>query len=109
MLTLLFQSNFYLPISEQENNKGYSDIYLQRRSDLYPKITADWIFELKYIKEEDIGNENLIQKQLEKAKTQLLDYKSSVRYKDKADIRYVAVVFVGKNGYRMEDLNACLV
>jgi phenolic acid decarboxylase len=104
MLTLLFQSNFYLPVSEQENNKGYSDIYLQRRSELYPKITTDWIFELKYVKEEDADNENLIQKQFEKAKRQLLDYKSAVRYKDRKDIRYVAIVFVGKNSFLMEEV-----
>jgi hypothetical protein len=104
MLTLLFQSNFYLPVSEQENNNGYSDIYLQRRSELYPKITTDWIFELKYVKEEDSKNENLISKQFIQSKKQIFDYKSSVRYKDRKDIRYLAVVFIGKRDYLIEEV-----
>jgi hypothetical protein len=43
LLSILFQNNFYLPISELENSTGYSDIYLQRRNYLYPKIQIDWL------------------------------------------------------------------
>jgi hypothetical protein len=35
LLSILFQADLYLPISETENSKGYSDIYLQRRDYLY--------------------------------------------------------------------------
>jgi hypothetical protein len=49
LLSILFQTNLYLPISEMENSGGYTDIYLQRRNNLYKGIKTDWIWEIKYV------------------------------------------------------------
>jgi hypothetical protein len=55
ILTLLFQGNYHLPISEYETSNGYCDIYLQRRN-LNPNVKLDWVWELKYVKEGECDN-----------------------------------------------------
>ena len=104
LLSILFQTTLYLPISESENSEGYLDIYLQRRSSLYPRITTDWIIEMKYIKEEHAKNTILIESQKSKAIVQLQRYKTSNLFKDRTDVRYLAVVFIGKKDYFLEEV-----
>ena len=104
LLSILYQTNLYLPISELENSQGYSDIYLQRRDYLYPGIKIDWILELKYVKQTDAENESLISAKKNKAIEQLQRYKSSNLFKDRTDVRYLAVVFVGKKSYWVEEV-----
>ena len=99
LLSILYQNSFYLPISELENSEGYSDIYLQRRNYLYPKIQTDWVWELKYIKEADAGKKHLFAAKKKEALTQLQRYKNSNFFKDRTDVRYLAIVFVGKKKY----------
>jgi len=102
LLSIFIQSSFYLPFSELEISTGYSDVYLQRRNYLYPKIQSDWIWELKYVK--DAGNEALIVAKKKEAKEQLQRYKTSNHFKDRNDIRYLAVVFTGKKNYWIEEI-----
>jgi hypothetical protein len=104
LLSILFQTNFYLPISELENSKGYTDIYLQRRNNLYPKITTDWIWELKYVKQSDSENQKIIEEKKIEAKEQLERYKTSNLFKDRTDVRYLAVVYIGKKKYLIEEI-----
>jgi len=104
LLSILFQTNLYLPISEPENSEGYLDIYLQRRSNLYPFIKTDWIIELKYIKDKEAKNTALIESEKAEAITQLQRYKNSNLFKDRNDVRYLAVVFIGKKDYFIEEV-----
>jgi len=104
LLSILFQNYFYLPISETENSGGYTDIYLQRRSNLYPAIKTDWIWEMKYIKQADSENEKLFEEKKTRAISQLQRYKKSNLFKDRTDVRYLAVVFVGKKDYFIEEV-----
>jgi len=104
MMTLIFQSDFYLPISEFETSGGYCDIYLQRRNSLYPKIETDWVWEIKYIKQSDSENEQLIAEKKMEAITQLQRYKNSTVFKDRTDVRFLAVVFIGKKEYFVEEV-----
>jgi len=104
LLSIFIQSSFYLPFSELEISTGYSDVYLQRRNYLYPKIQSDWIWELKYVKETDAGNDALIEVKKKEAKEQLQRYKTSNHFKDRNDIRYLAVVFTGKKNYWIEEI-----
>ena len=94
----MFQTNLYLPISEIETSNGYVDMYLQRRSNLYPGIKNDWVWELKYIKTKEADNEKetLIEEKKKEAIAQLQRYKNSNIFKDRMDVRYLAIVFVGK-------------
>jgi len=105
LLCILIQTNFYLPISELENSDGYSDLYLQGRKNLHPKIKNDWIFEIKYVKETDAKKTALIEAKKSKAIEQLQRYKNSNLFKDRTDVRYLAVVFIGKKKYWIEELD----
>jgi hypothetical protein len=104
LLSILFQTNYYLPISETENSVGYTDIYLQRRSNLYPKILSDWVWEMKYIKEVDARKKSLISGKKKEAMEQLQRYKNSNLFKDRNDVRYLAVVFIGKKKYEIVEM-----
>ena len=99
LLSILFQTSYYLPISELENSKGYSDIYMQARKYLYPKIKNDWVIELKYIKQSKSKIKKLIETKKQEAIEQLKRYKTSNMFKDRTDVRYLAVVFIGKKNY----------
>jgi len=103
ILTLMFQGSYYLPVSELENSEGYSDIYMQRRN-LYPNVKTDWIWEIKYVKETDAKKTALIEEKKSKAIEQLQRYKNSNLFKDRTDVRYLAVVFIGKKKYWIEEL-----
>jgi hypothetical protein len=104
LLTILFQSNFYLPHSETENSKGYTDIYLERRDYLYPKITTNWVWELKYIKQKDAENQEVIAEKKAKALEQIQRNKSSTRFKDRKDVRYLTVQKKKKKDYLAEEV-----
>ena len=103
MMTLIFQSNLYLPISEYETSGGYCDIYLQRR-ELNPKVQTDWVWEIKYVKESDAGKRSLIARKKKEALAQLHRYKNSQKFSDRKDVRYLAVLFIGKKKYWMEEI-----
>ncbi|MCL2183505.1 MAG: ATP-binding protein, partial [Chitinispirillia bacterium] len=49
MLTNLFISPLYLPVSEDENINGYTDIYLQKHP-AKPVVKYEYILEIKYVK-----------------------------------------------------------
>jgi hypothetical protein len=103
LLPIFFTSNYYLPISELENSEGYTDIYL-KRSHLHPTSVSEWIFEIKYIKQADSENQKLIEAAKTEAIEQLKRYKHSNLFKDRTDIRYLAVVFVGKKNYSIDEV-----
>jgi hypothetical protein len=88
-----------LPLSELENSEGYTDIYLEARRYLYPKIKYEWVLELKYIKQSESDNDTLFEAKKKEALEQLQRYKTSNRFKDKSDMRYLAVIFVGKKEF----------
>jgi len=104
LLSLLFQSNLYLPISETENSQGYSDIYLQRRGYLYPGIISDWVLEIKYIKQADAEKRHVLTKAKKEAKEQLNRYKNSNLFRNRTDVRYLSVVYIGKKKYYVEEV-----
>ena len=104
LLSILFQNSYYLPVSEPENSEGYVDIYLQRRRYLFPKITTDWVWEIKYIKQSDAEKRHVITKAKKEAKEQLNRYKTSNLFKDRTDVRYLMVIFIGKKSYKIEEI-----
>jgi hypothetical protein len=62
------------------------------------------LWEIKYIKQEDVENENLIEEKKTEARTQIQRYKSSNRFEKKTDIRYLTIIFVGKRNYYIEEM-----
>ena len=102
LLGILFQSNLYLPISETENSVGYTDIYLQRRN-LYP-VDYEWVWELKYVKTKESKKQDIIAQKQNEAREQLQAYKNSNLFKDRKDVRYLSIVFLGKKNYIIEEI-----
>ena len=102
LLGILFQSNLYLPISELENSEGYCDIYLQKRT-IYP-ANYEWVWELKYIKTADSEKQTLIAEKQKESIEQLQRYKNSTFFKDRTDVRYLSVVFVGKKDCLIDEI-----
>jgi uncharacterized protein YqfB (UPF0267 family) len=103
LLPMFFSTNYYFPVSELENSEGYTDLYL-KRGHLYPGSVAEWVWELKYIKQADAKKEKLIAQKTQEAIEQLKRYKNSDLFKDRTDIRFLAIIFIGKKTYRIEEI-----
>lgn len=52
-LAMTTQNRFYRPISEQENQEGYADIFMFPLLDIYKDMLHSYIIELKYAKGKD--------------------------------------------------------
>jgi hypothetical protein len=98
LLNGLFRSNLYEPTSEKEVETGYIDIFLQRR---VPDVPCEWVWELKYLKKGDMtkGTEATT---FTAAKEQLERYRQSALLRDRTDVKYAALLFTGKDQYRIE-------
>jgi len=103
LLPMFINSNFYFTYSEIENSSGYSDVYLQRNH-LHPNAISEWVFELKYVKQSEAADQKIIDAKKNEAITQLRSYKNSNMFKNRTDVRYLAVVFVGKTDYFVEEV-----
>jgi hypothetical protein len=102
LLNALFQSKLYITITELEVSQGYVDIYMQR-SHLLPDIPYEWVWEIKYIKKEDENNKTLDEKHNE-ARVQLEKYRNSSMFADRTDVRYLSLIFIGKDKYELEEI-----
>jgi hypothetical protein len=96
LLSTLFMSNLYLPVSEAENINGYTDIYLQKHP-VIPDIEFEYVFEIKYAKTE--ADEAEIEAKFEEAQTQIEKYRKDPRFTGREDIKFAAIVFKGKGEY----------
>jgi hypothetical protein len=105
LLNGLFQSNIYLTISELEVTQGYIDLYLQR-SHLLPDIRYEWVWEIKYVKKSDVSGKkkNVLTTKREEARTQLKKYCDSHKFAGRTDVRYLSLIFIGKDRYEMEEI-----
>jgi hypothetical protein len=105
LLTGLFQSKLYLTITELEVAQGYTDIYMHR-SHLLPDIPYEWVWEIKYVKKEDVTGKkkNVLQAKREEAREQLKKYRESSLFAGRADVRYLSLIFIGKDKYEMEEV-----
>ena len=103
LLPIFSNCHYYFPFSELENSEGYSDIYL-KRGHLHPGAVSEWVWEIKYIKQSDAENEKLLNEKQTIAIEQLKRYKNSNYFKNRTDVRYLAVVFVGKKEYIVKEV-----
>jgi hypothetical protein len=99
LLSCLFESNVYVPVSELETDTGYIDIYL-RRSPLLPEVKYEWIFELKYIKAGKASEKSLAAHRSD-AQKQLQNYGSSALMKNSKDLKKAVILFIGKNKFEL--------
>jgi hypothetical protein len=103
LLNNLFYNSYYIPLSETEVTFGYTDIYLQR-SRKYPDIPNEWILEIKYIKKSDRKNAALLKSKRKEAGEQLERYRHSHLFKDRTDVRYLTIIFIGKDKTEITEL-----
>jgi hypothetical protein len=95
----LFRSRLYVPDSEKEVEHGYIDIFLQR-SPLVPDVAYEWVWELKYLKKEDAA-EAKVSAMLEAAQGQLAKYRQSALFAGRDDVKFAALLFIGKEQYQI--------
>jgi hypothetical protein len=103
LLNGLFQSNIYVTLTELEVTQGYTDIYMHR-SHLLPDIPYEWVWEIKYVKKEEAGKKNVLKEKQEEARVQLKKYRDSSLFAGRTDVRFLSVIFIGKDRYEMEEL-----
>jgi hypothetical protein len=105
LLNGLYQSKLYEISNELEVSQGYVDIYIQR-SHLHPDIPYEWIWEIKYIKKGDANNKekNILEKAQKEARAQLNRYKNSSKFANRTDVKYLSLIFIGKDKYNMEEV-----
>ncbi|MDR3266117.1 MAG: PD-(D/E)XK nuclease domain-containing protein, partial [Tannerella sp.] len=73
-----------------------TDIYLQR-SRKYPDIPNEWVLEIKYVKKSDRKNAAVLKSKRIEAREQLERYRNSHLFKDRTDVRYLTIIFIGKD------------
>jgi hypothetical protein len=79
------------------------DVYLQRSFRLQ-NIPYEWVWEIKYVNKEDAKRKKsaILKAKREKAHTQLQKYRSSYLFAGRTDVRYLSVIFIGKDKYEIE-------
>ncbi|GHS94215.1 hypothetical protein FACS1894207_2050 [Bacteroidia bacterium] len=97
LLNSLFQSSLFIPISEMEVSAGYTDIWL-KRSHLFPDIPWEWVWEIKYVKKSNVKS---IEAKRDEARAQLEKYRNSHLFAGRTDVRYLSVIFIGKDKYEI--------
>ncbi|MDR3011982.1 MAG: ATP-binding protein [Chitinispirillales bacterium] len=102
MLATLFVNGLYLPVSEDENINGYTDIYLQKHP-AKRNIKYEYVFEVKYVKT-DATKEEIAVKFAE-AEAQMEKYMKDARFAGRDDIKFAALVFKGKGDVEAREFN----
>jgi hypothetical protein len=97
LLSGLFQSNIYIPVSEREVDGGYIDIYLKRNPSL-PDIRYEWLWEIKYVKESDIQTLDAVRSE---ACKQAKRYLNSKEMSGRNDLKAAVIFFIGKEKYEI--------
>ncbi|MDR0517530.1 MAG: PD-(D/E)XK nuclease domain-containing protein, partial [Fibromonadaceae bacterium] len=87
-----------LPVSEDENINGYTDIYLQKHPAIND-IKYEYVFEIKYAKTGFTDAE--INAKLSEAQAQIEKYKKDSRFAGREDVKFAAIVFKGKGEFQL--------
>jgi hypothetical protein len=83
--------------SEMEVGNGYIDLFLQRNAD-ENDVKYQWVWELKYLK---VADKDKLPNVKQQATKQLLKYKQDQQFKNKTDVKFAAIIFIGKEYYEI--------
>ncbi|WP_226995441.1 hypothetical protein, partial [Candidatus Symbiothrix dinenymphae] len=75
-----------------------------QRSHLFPEIPHEWVWEIKYVKKAGLRRDTALQPARDKAREQLEKYRRSHQFAGRTDVRYLSVIFIGKDKYEMTEL-----
>jgi hypothetical protein len=103
LLTNLFYGWYFIPISEMEVSEGVTDIYLMR-SGIFQNMPYEWVWEIKYVKQKDASKPDLIEARKQQSREQLAKYRVSHLFRDRTDVRYLSVIFIGKKKVEIEEI-----
>jgi hypothetical protein len=70
---------------------------LQRNPRL-PDVKYEWVWEVKYLKKEDAGT---LESKRTAAAAQLEKYRRSSLFSSRTDVKYAALIFIGKDQYEV--------
>ena len=101
LLSTLFMSRLYLPVSEDENINGYTDIYLLKHPAVHD-IKYEYVFEIKYVKTGASKEEK--KSKFAEAFEQIERYKKDERFVNRNDLKFAAIVFEGKGEYEAKEV-----
>ncbi|VEN72870.1 ATPase AAA [Candidatus Desulfarcum epimagneticum] len=97
LLAYLSINDFFIPHTEYETGKGYSDFFLEPFSLKYPEMPFGYLIEIKYVKRGEL-TKPVLKKALDDAKKQLTRYAEDAefarKYADKT-ITKLALVYHG--------------
>jgi hypothetical protein len=100
LLSGFLLNNTLTPRSEYEIEHGYIDVFLQRNA--LDNATFEWVWELKYVKATDPAD--VILAKTQEAVTQLNKYKQAKLFLNRTDVKFAAVVFIGKDKYQIQEV-----
>jgi hypothetical protein len=86
--------------SEREIENGYIDIFLQQDTSV-TDVKYQWVWELKYLKTNDKNKLTDVKNQATK---QLQKYKQAEQFKNKTDVKFAAIIFIGKDSYEIVEV-----
>jgi len=106
LLAYLNMAEMYRVESEKAFKQGYSDIFMYPDVELYPDVQYGFLFELKYLKSDDINTEKKKQKRTEQAlleaKKQLEHYTNEASFK--RALKKIAVIVSANEVLKMEEV-----
>jgi hypothetical protein len=74
-----------------------------QRSHLLPDIPYEWVWEIKYVGKKDATG-TVLEKKRKEARNQLEKYRNSPMFAGRSDIRYLSLIFIGKDKYEIEEI-----
>jgi len=93
LMTLLFVTPAYHPVSEHETTDGYTDLYLVKNHAI-SSVKYEYVFEIKYVK---TGAKDAQMKTVQsEADAQIEKYKKDARFVSRDDVIFATLVFKGK-------------
>jgi hypothetical protein len=85
-----------------EVSEGVTDIYLMR-SGIFRNMPYEWVWEIKYVKQKD-AKATVIEARKQQSREQLAKYRASHLFRDRTDVRYLSVIFIGKKKVEIEEI-----
>jgi len=100
LLAYLNVTDFYITQSEQDMNKGFSDIYLEPFSAKFPDLQYAYLIELKYITRSDFS-QKVLDENITKARKQLDQYSQSDRVQKSIGTTQLKKIVLVYNGWEL--------
>ncbi len=100
LLAYMSINDFFMPHTEYEANKGYSDFFLGPFLIKYPEMPYGYLIEIKYVKRGELTDATL-KKAEDEAKKQLRQYAEDERFATKYRNRTILKLLLVYHGWEM--------